>query len=275
MNISEISANLYNGKIAGNLNLSIPDGRYVGTIQGRSVSAGPVMKSLTSLKENVSGKMDFDMGVASSLSSKYLKKANIKFMVRDGQMSVLGKVEHLLYAQNIVSDNMLKTSLAVISRAITSRDTGLFHYMTGLVSVNKDMVTIKSIQTQGPNMSTYVTGYYGLTSGLANLSILGRLSNSFVSSLGTFGTFTMEKFKTALTGESDDASVGSISGIENIPPLPQRNTKEFKAVINGPVEAPSSVRSFMWISESEKQYRTREVPMGNVGIPKFIEKLPY
>ena len=275
MSISDISANLYNGKVVGNMKLNIPDDRYVGTIQGRSVSARPVMKSLTSLKENISGKMDFDMGVASSLSSKYLKKANIKFIIRDGQMSVLGKVEHLLYAQNIVSDSMLKTSLSVISRAITSRDTGLFHYMAGVVIVNKDMVTIKSIQTQGPNMSTYVTGYYGLTSGLANLNILGRLSNTFVSSLGSFGTFTMDKFKTALTGESDETSTSAVSGIENIPPLPQRSTKEFKAVITGPIEAPSSVRTFMWISESEKQYRTREVPMNNVGIPKFIENLPY
>jgi len=124
-------------------------------------------------------------------------------------------------------------------------------------------------------MSTYVTGYYGLTSGLANLNILGRLSNTFVSSLGSFGTFTMDKFKTALTGESDETSTSAVSGIENIPPLPQRSTKEFKAVITGPIEAPSSVRTFMWISESEKQYRTREVPMNNVGIPKFIENLPY
>lgn len=275
VSVSDISANMYNGKVVGNLKLNMPDGRYVGVIQGRAISAGPIMKSVSSLKETISGKMDFDMGIASSISSKLIKKANIKFLIRDGQMSTLGKVEHLLYAQNVIADSMLRTSLSVVSRAFASRDTGLFKYMTGVISLNKDIVTINDIRVLGPNMSMYVTGKYGITSNIANLNILGRLSNTFVSSLGSFGTFTIDKFKSALTGEDSEFITVPTSGVENIPPLPQRSTKEFHSVIMGPVEAPTSVKSFMWISESEKQYRTREVPMNNVGLPKFIENLPY
>lgn len=275
LDISTITANMYNGKVAGNIMLNTLTGCYTGLIQGRGLSVGSVLKSMTNLKENICGKLDFDMDLNSSIKSKFLKHSNLKFIIHDGQMSTLGKIEHLLYAQNIVADSMLKTSLAVITRAIATKDTGLFKYLNGVVVINNDIATIKSIKMLGPNMSLYITGHYGIMSNVADLLVLGRLSNTMVSSLGTFGTFTMEKFRIALSGNDTEELKILQNGVENIPQLPQRNTKEFRALISGPVEAKSSVRSFMWISESEKEYKTREVPQSNVIIPKFIENLQY
>ena len=275
LNISNISGNLYNGKVAGNTQINLNNGTYQAYLQGRGISAGPIMKSMTSLKETIAGKLDFDMDINSSTSSKLIKDGNIKFIIKDGEMSILGKIEHLLYAQNIIADSMAKTSLAVVSRAISAKDTGLFKYLNGILSVNNDIITIKSMKMAGPNMSMYITGHYGLMSNIANVVVLGRLSNTLISSLGAFGTFTMDKFRIALQGESDPEYKILQNGVENIPDLPQKNTKEFKAIISGPAENKTSVRSFMWISESEKEYRTREVPQSNVGIPSFIENLPY
>lgn len=275
LNISNLTGNMYNGKVAGHINLNTQTGNYTGLIQGRGLSAGPILKSMTNLKENICGKLDFDMDINSSIKSKFLKQANLKFIIHDGQMSTLGKVEHLLYAQNIVADSMLKTSLAVITRAIATKDTGLFKYLNGVIVINNDVATIKSIKMLGPNMSLYVTGHYGIMSNIVNAVVLGRLSNTMVSSLGSFGTFTMDKFRIALVGEGSEEIRVLQNGVENIPQLPQRNTKEFRAIISGPAEAKTSVRSFMWISESEKEYRTREVPSSNVGIPKFIDRLSY
>ena len=275
VNITTLTGNLYNGKIAGNSDIDLVHGTYNAFIQGRGISVGPVMKSMTNLKETIAGKLDFDMNLNSSTSSKLIKNGDIKFIIKDGEMSTLGKIEHLLYAQNIIADSMAKTSLAVVSRAISAKDTGLFKYLNGILSINNDIITIKSIKMAGPNMSMYITGHYGLMSNIANITVLGRLSNSLVSSLGAFGTFTMDKFRIALQGENDEEYTILQNGVENIPELPQKNTKEFKAIISGPIESKSSVRSFMWISESEKEYRTKEVPQSNVGIPSFIENLPY
>ncbi len=36
-------------------------------------------------------------------------------------MGVLGKFEHLLYAQNIISNNIFKSSLNLVARAITAK----------------------------------------------------------------------------------------------------------------------------------------------------------
>ena len=275
LDVHTLSANMYNGKVAGKINMNLNSGKYSAFIQGRGTSAGPVMKSLTNLKEDICGKLDFDFEVNSSLNSKFINRGLLRFIVHDGQMSILGKVEHLLYAQNIIADNMAKTSLAVFTRAIASKDTGLFKSLYGTVTVNNDVINIKNIKMVGPNMSLYITGHYGLMSNIANVTVLGRLSNTMVSSLGSFGTMTMDKFRIALQGEGDEEYRILQAGVENIPQLPQRNTKEFRAIISGPAEAKTSVRSFMWISESEKEYKTREVPQSNISIPKFIENLPY
>ena len=274
LDIHNLSANMYNGKLVGNIKLNILTGEYSGLIQGRGISSGPIVKNMTSLKENIAGKLDFDMDLNSTIKSKFLKQANIKFIIRDGQMSTLGKVEHLLYAQNIIADNMSKTSLAVVGRAIGTKDSGLFKILNGILLINNDSVTIKSIKMLGPNMSLYITGHYGLMSNIANVNILGRLSNALVSSLGSFGTFTMNKFKVALTGEDEEVRQLQ-AGLDNLPQLSQNNTKEFKAIIVGPAESKNSVKSFMWISETIKEYRTKEINQSNAIIPKFIESLSY
>lgn len=275
LTVNPLSANMYNGKIQGKLLLNVISLAYDAYIQGRGISVGPVTLALTKLKDNISGKLDFDMEVKSILNSKFLKNANIKFIIHDGQMNTLGKVEHLLYAQNIVADRMLKTSWAVVGRAISAKDTGLFKYLNGIVTVKNELINIDSMKMLGPNMSLYITGDYGLMSNVANLNILGRLSNTIVSSLGAFGTFTMEKFKVALTGNDTESLKVLQNGVENIPQLSQRATKEFKATISGPAESSSSVKSFFWISESIKEYKTREINQSNETIPQFIENLPY
>ena len=63
--------------------------------------------------------------------------------------------------------------------------------------------------------------------------------------------------------------------IEKLPQLPMKNTKEFRSVINGVIEKPSSVVLFNWISYSQKSLRQKDVPMGNTKLPDFIETLPY
>ena len=60
-----------------------------------------------------------------------------------------------------------------------------------------------------------------------------------------------------------------------LPPLPVKNTKEFRSIINGIIDKPSSVLLFNWISYTEKSYRQKDVPEDNTKVPDFIEKLPY
>ena len=54
-----------------------------------------------------------------------------------------------------------------------------------------------------------------------------------------------------LTGEDNKYNILP-EDFDKLPQLPMKNTKEFRSIINGIVDKPSSVILFNWISYSEK-----------------------
>ena len=77
-----------------------------------------------------------------------------------------------------------------------------------------------------------------------------------------------------LTGEDNKYSILP-EDFDKIPQLPMKNTKEFRSIINGVIDKPSSVILFNWIAYSQKSFKQKEVPITNTKVPDFIEELPY
>ena len=269
-----MSSELFNGKIAGDLDFNLRDENYNAKLQARGVSASPIFDIVAIRKDTVSGTMDFDLNLSGNISSKQTLNGNIKFIVHNGRMGTLGKLEHLLYAQNVIADNMLRTSLSVVTKAISLKDTGLFKYLRGDIAMTNGIANIKMLQSQGPQMSLFIKGKYSPMTDYAKLVVLGRLSDEIVSGMGAFGDFSMNKLLVMLTGEDNTLSVHS-EDMDKLPQLPVRNTKEFRSVINGILEKPSSVIQFNWISYSQKSYRQKDVPQGDGKVPEFIDSIPY
>ena len=107
------------------------------------------------------------------------------------------------------------------------------------------------------------------------LIVLGRLSDEVMSGLGAFGDFSVNKLMIMLTGEENNKYNIMPEDYDKIPQLPMRNTKEFRSVINGVVDKPSSVVLFNWISYSQKSYRQKDVSTSNVKVPSFVDEMPY
>ena len=274
LHLTDMSAEAYNGKLAGKIDFNLKNEQYNANIQGRGISAAPIFDIITPHKDSVSGVMDFDSSLQGNLSSKDSLNGCVKFDVRNGHMGTLGKLEHLLYAQNVVADNMLRTSLSVVTKAITLKDTGLFKYLRGDIELKNGTANIKMLQSQGPLMSLFIKGQYYPSTDYAKLVVLGRLSDEIVSGLGAFGEFSINKLMVMLTGDDNKLNI-KVEDIEKLPQLPMKNTKEFRTVINGILEKPSSVITFNWISYSQKTLKQREVPASNEKLPDFIESLPY
>ena len=274
ISLKNISSELFNGKLAGTLKYNLLDEHFDSKIQARGVSASPIFNIISTKKESISGTMDFDTNLIGELTSKQSLNGDIKFLVSNGRMSTLGKLEHLLYAQNILADNMLRTSLSVVTKAITLKDTGLFKYLRGEVELNNGIAKINLLQSQGPLMSLFIKGTYNPINDYAQLTVLGRLSDEVISGLGAFGEFSFKKLLIMLTGENNSYNI-KLDDIEKLPQLPMKNTKEFRAIINGIIDKPSSVALFNWISYTEKSLKQKDVPMDNTPVPDFVEKLPY
>ena len=273
LSLSNISSELFNGKLAGAFDFNLKDEHFNSSIQARGVSAAPIFDIISTRKDSVSGIMDFDTILGGNLSSKQSLNGKIKFIVNNGRMGTLGKLEHLLYAQNVIADNMLRTSLSVVTKAIILKDTGLFKYLRGDIELKDGIADIAFLQSQGPLMSLFIKGAYNPDTDYAKLIILGRLSDEIISGLGVFGDFSLNKLMIMLTGEENKYNLLP-QDFENLPQLPTKYTKEFRSVINGIVDKPSSVIMFNWVSYSEKSYRQKDVPMTNIKIPDFIESLP-
>ena len=269
-----MSSEIFNGKLAGNIDFSLRDEHFDTKMQARGVSAAPIFDIISTRKETISGVMDFDTSLCGSLSSKQSLNGDIRFIVHNGKMGTLGKLEHLLYAQNVIADNMLRTSLSVVTKAITLKDTGLFKYLRGDIHLKDGIANIKMLQSQGPLMTLFIKGQYNPMNDYAKLVVLGRLSDEVISGMGAFGEFSLNKLMIALTGEDTRYNILP-EDFEKLPPLPIKNTKEFRSVINGIVDKPSSVLMFNWISYTQKSYRQKDVPMTDVKVPEFIEALPY
>jgi len=274
LELKNIASELFNGKLSGNIIFNLRDEHYNTSIMARSVSASPIFNIISNRNDNISGNMDFDANLVGELISKQSINGNVKFVVQNGRMSTLGKLEHLLYAQNVVADNMLRTSLSVVTKAITLKDTGLFKYLRGDVQIDKGLVNIKFLQSQGPLMALFIKGQYNPITDYASLVVLGRLSDEIISGLGAFGDFSFNKLMIMLTGEETKNNI-NIEDLDKLPQLPMKNTKEFRSIINGIIDKPSSVILFNWISYSQKSLKQKDVQINPSQVPSFVEDLPY
>ena len=272
--LKNISSELFNGRITGNVEYNLKDEHFNTKLMARGVSAEPIFNIISPQKDTINGIMDFDTGISGELTSKKSLNGNVKFIVNNGRMSTLGKLEHLLYAQNVIADNMLRTSLSVVTKAITLKDTGLFKYLRGDIDLENGIANIKMLQSQGPLMALFIKGKYNPTNNWGDLIILGRLSDEVISGLGAFGDFSLNKLLVMLTGEESKQNV-IVEDFDKIPQLPMKNTKEFRSYIKGFIDKTSSVISFNWISYSQKSLKQKEVPMTNEKVPSFVENLPY
>lgn len=272
--LSNISSEIFNGKLAGSLEYNMKDEHFISNIMARGVSASPIFDIISAREDTISGTMDFDTALKGELTSKQSLNGDIKFVVRNGRMSTLGQLEHLLYAQNVVADSMLRTSLSVVTKAITLKDTGLFKYLRGDVQLVNGLANIRMLQSQGPLMALFIKGEYNPINDYARLIVLGRLSDEIIEGLGAFGDFSFNKLMVMLTGEDNKYNILP-EDFEKLPQLTAKYTKEFRSIINGNINKPSSVLSFNWISYTQKSLKQKEVPMTDVKVPAFVEELPY
>lgn len=272
--LNNISSEIFNGKLAGSIEYNMKDEHFYSNIMARGVSAAPIFDVISNRNDTISGIMDFDAALQGELTSRQSLNGDLKFIVHNGRMSTLGKLEHLLYAQNVIADSMLRTSLSVVTKAITLKDTGLFKYLRGDIHLENGIAKIKMLQTQGPLMALFIKGEYNPVNDYARMVILGRLSDEIVEGLGAFGDFSFNKLMVMLTGEDSKYNIMP-EDIEKLPQLPAKYTKEFRSIINGSIDKPSSVLSFNWISYTQKSLKQKDVPMTNIKVPAFVDELPY
>ena len=261
---NNIFCDAYFGKIAGNINYNLKNRKTNLNLQGRDLIANLAMTGLSGKNNDINGKLDFDSNISFIAYSRdellNSLKGNVNFIILNGGMGMLGKLEHLIYAQNILSNNIFKASLNIAARSLTVKNTGVYKYMKGKINLSNGWANIEWIKTSGPSMSLYITGRYYLPDNVANLIMLGRISNDVVNVLGPIGEFSVKKAFSSIPkiGEATTSTLNqyttnpSYENVAQIPYLTPKTefpTKEFKVVIDGETQKQNSVKSFKWLSK--------------------------
>lgn len=293
LSLNNLYSEAYLGKVVGKGSYDLLNQKTILNLQGRGLSANPSLIALTGENYDINGQLDFDNNISMLGSSKRdllnTLKGDVNFIITNGRMGVLGKFEHLLYAQNIISNNFFKASLNLIAKAITAKNTGVYKYMKGQITFSDGWANINRVKTSGPSMSLYITGKCHMAENKASLTILGRISDDVVKVLGPIGEFSMDKVISfipkigeittfVLSQFSTNPTYENISEIPYLTPKTELPTKEFKVIIDGEIQKQSSVKSFKWLARPkvlQKQSNTYISPSKQIiSVPDFVKNLP-
>ena len=280
LTLNNLSGNAFNGKFSGNAKYNIPYQRTEAQVNGTSMDANSVFTTFSGLATQLYGTLSFNANanLAGSTYKQQMQtlKGTASFNVADGQMGDLGKFEHFLYAQNIITSKFFNININSILKTLSPKNTGKFSYLKGSLSFKNGYAYLSPISSSGPNMSLYVEGTYNLLNNYANAEILGRISKDVQSCLGTMGEVTlsnilsnMGKFGSVTSGIMQNYNVQtSKAQLAKIPVLtPQSNeSKEFVVKVNGDIQKVASVKSFKWLT-------TEKVNLAEVTQSKTINKV--
>ena len=228
------------------------------------MNAESAIAGAAGLKNALSGTLGFNAKVSlnayASDWNNMMKslKGNADFDIQKGIYGNIGRLENLLYAQNIISNGILSAALTPIVNMPVVKSTANFESLTGEMTFTDGWVNLNSIKSAGPSMSAFIFGRYNLVNASANVTILGRLGSDVVKVLGPVGELSAAKL-TSYLPKFGTATLNILNALttnpngertSEIPALTGGNTQynDFKVIFNGGVESKSSVKSFKWLS---------------------------
>ena len=263
--LNKLMGDAYNGKVSGDISYGLNDGKIGVKMNGSDLNAVKAIEGFSGIKNALSGTLAFDIDVTTKgITDVELMKnllGNLKFEINNGKFLNVGRFDTLLYAQNIVSNAILKAAVTSITNTPIIQNTAEFKNIKGKMTFNNGFANINPITVAGNLMAYYVTGTYNLINGTTNVTILGRLDSKVVAVLGALGDLSVDTLTSYLPkfGDTTAAIINLMTtnpekeNTDNIPELSSGSTnyKDFKAEFNGGLESTSSVKSFKWLSKCD------------------------
>ncbi len=260
--LNNLSGDAFEGKVNGDISYNIVNGHAGVKFKGTGMNAEKAIAGGAGLKNALSGKLGFDANVtlhgATDIEMMKNLKGSANFEIVDGELGNVGRFENMIFAQNIMSNPIMKAGVESVRALPVVKDTAKFKTITGKMTFSNGWADLSPVKTSGPSMAYYITGRYNLINASANLVILGRISAEVVKLLGPLGEMSVSKLVSLIPGigKSTVALVRAITTnpygekVSEIPALSSgnKNYKDFKVQFNGGVESTSSVKSFRWLS---------------------------
>ncbi len=261
--LNNLKGTAFEGAIGGNIIYNLANAKTSIDFKGENLNAEKAVGGCTGIKNALSGTLGFNTKLTLTVTdyNEMMKslKGDLAFSVKNGAFGSIGRLDNMLKASNIITNNIMKTTVNTLTNNAGLADTAKFDYIDGSLKFANGWAELKEIKSAGKLLAYYITGKYNLINGTTNVTILGRLDSTIIAKLGPIGELSADKllgyipkFGT-LTANIVNALTEDPKGenIEAIPALTNGSTsyKDFKVLFNGGLESTSSVKSFKWLTD--------------------------
>ncbi len=263
--LKNLVASAYEGKMTGVITYNLKTLHADVDVKGQGMNAKPLVTDFAGIKDQVMGTVEFDAKMTLAGADYHQQMQTLKgyanFTVKDGQFGDLGKFENFLTSSNLVSLNLVSSSVNSVINTVAPKNTGQFDYLKGHINFADGYAVLSPVSSAGKSMSLYITGKYNLLTNYAQIDALGNISQEVVSVLGPVADLSVAKLVSKLG--SFGKTAGNYLTLYNqavkpestklIPELSsQKASKGFIVVLDGPADSAKIVKSFKWISSTEE-----------------------
>ncbi len=274
----------FNGKIKGDVSMNVVTSDIKANVKGNGLDVAKTLLDAAAMKDTLTGTMDFDADLAfrGTTYEEQVKslKGKINFTMKNGTLGPFGKIENLIFADNLRQNAFFKTALGSTINQMTTFDTTHYSTLTGNMNFNNGIAQINPITTTGDVMSTYIFGSFDVLKNYLDITVRGRLGSQISQSMGTLSLvnpINLSKKATSLNPLLGNAVMlfsqqVTESELAQIPKLTKEysdiNTTKFQAVLKGDAAKPAgTVKSFKWLAlKSELEAAQEAMGAANLGI---------
>ena len=263
--LNNLKGSAFDGKINGNIIYNLANAKTSVDFQGSGMNAEKAIEGAAGIKKALTGTLAFNTKLKLTVAdySDMMKSmtGNLDFTVKSGAFGSIGKFENLLNASNIISNSILKNTVASLTKATVFATTGSFDTIEGNMTFSDGWANLNPVKSAGKSLCYYVTGKYNLINGMTNVNVLGRLEGNVVSKLGVVGELSASKLISYIPkfGATTANILSQLTAnpnseeISKIPALTSKSEtyKDFKVIFNGPLTSAGSIKSFKWLSNPD------------------------
>jgi len=261
--LNNLKGTAFDGNINGNIIYNMSNFKTSVDFHGKGLNAEKAVKGAVGISNALSGTLGFDtkltLDVVDYEEMMKSMKGKLTFKVENGSFGNIGRIENLFGANNIVSNSILKTTVAALSNISAIKETAKYNYITGDMTFSNGWANLTSIKSSGNTLAYFVYGKLHLVNLSTNVTVLGRLDSSVVALLGPLGELSADKLFSYIPkfGSLTSSIVNTLTTnpkgerISEIPALSNgsENYKDFKVIFNGGLESSNSIKSFKWLTD--------------------------
>ncbi|MGN0015373.1 MAG: hypothetical protein ACI37T_08155, partial [Candidatus Gastranaerophilaceae bacterium] len=266
LKMTNITGTAYRGTITGKSEYNFLHTSTLSEINGKKADFRLLIQALTGKEDETTGLVDYKVKI-NSIGTKRIQqqktaKGYVEFTATKGTMGPLCQFEHFLYAQNLISQSIMKLTTMMVIKAVRPQNTGLYTTATGNIEINRGNAYLKPITVEGPNMSLYMTGKINILNDIADLKIYGRISQQIEKVLGDLSN----PIPKTIMSSSSETSIGNLfyeeynttvskaitDAIPMLNPQTGLSSRLFTVDIQGAPDSVKAVKSFKWIVGTTK-----------------------